>query len=198
MSFQEQLQCLKPVAVLVSDQRSCSFQFYQDHGILKPLQPIISSQNQANNSPRPSLLHSISKCLRVTWVITGLWAIISSIKSSISVERTGQYHTQYNLDLLINNINQFSSVAQLCPTLRSHERQHTRPPCPYQLLEFTLTHGLELVMPSNRLILCRSLLLPPLIFPASESFQMSQFFASGGQSTGVSALASVLPMNTQD
>ena len=50
MSFQEQLQCLKPVAVLVSDQRSCSFQFYQDHGILKPLQPIISSQNQARNS----------------------------------------------------------------------------------------------------------------------------------------------------
>ena len=35
-------------------------------------------------------------------------------------------------------------------------------------------------------------------FQASESFQMSQFFASGGQSIGVSASASVLPMNTQD
>ena len=35
-------------------------------------------------------------------------------------------------------------------------------------------------------------------FPASGSFQMSQFFASGGQSTGVSASASVLPMNAQD
>ena len=35
-------------------------------------------------------------------------------------------------------------------------------------------------------------------FPASESFQMSQFFTSGGQSIGVSASASVLPMNTQD
>ena len=35
-------------------------------------------------------------------------------------------------------------------------------------------------------------------FPASESFQMSQFLASGGQSIGVSALASVLPMNIQD
>ena len=35
-------------------------------------------------------------------------------------------------------------------------------------------------------------------FPASGSFQMSQFFASGGQSIGVSASASVLPMNTQD
>ena len=35
-------------------------------------------------------------------------------------------------------------------------------------------------------------------FPASGSFQMSQFFASGGQSIGVSASASVLPMNIQD
>ena len=35
-------------------------------------------------------------------------------------------------------------------------------------------------------------------FPASGSFQMSQLFASGGQSTGVLASASVLPMNTQD
>ena len=38
----------------------------------------------------------------------------------------------------------------------------------------------------------------PQSFPASGSFQMSQFFASGGQSIGVSASASVLPKNTQD
>ena len=38
----------------------------------------------------------------------------------------------------------------------------------------------------------------PQSFPASGSFQMSQFFASGGQSTGVSASTSVLPMNYQD
>ena len=53
-------------------------------------------------------------------------------------------------------------------------------------------------MPSNHLILCRPLLLLPPIFPASGSFQMSQLFPSGGRSIGVSALASVLPMNTQD
>ena len=44
---------------------------------------------------------------------------------------------------------------------------------------------IESVMPSNHLILCRPLLLPPSIFPASGSFQMSQFFTSGGQSIGV-------------
>ena len=56
--------------------------------------------------------------------------------------------------------------------------------------------SIESVMPSNHLILCCPLLLAP--FPLSRSFQMSQFFASGSQSVGVSASASVLPMNIQD
>ena len=58
--------------------------------------------------------------------------------------------------------------------------------------------SIELVMPSNHLILCCSLLLLPSVFLASGSFSMSQFFASGGQSIGVSTIASVLPVNTQD
>ena len=55
--------------------------------------------------------------------------------------------------------------------------------------------SIESVMSSNHLILCHPL-LPPSIFPSIRSFQMSQFFPSGGQSIGVSA--SVFPMNTQD
>ena len=60
--------------------------------------------------------------------------------------------------------------------------------------------SIELVMPSNHLILCHPLLLPPSIFTSIRFFffQMSQFFTSGGQSIGVSASASVLPMNIQD
>ena len=57
--------------------------------------------------------------------------------------------------------------------------------------------SVESVMPSSHLILCRPLLLLPPIPPASESFPMSQHFAWGGQSTGVSASASFLPKNTQ-
>ena len=53
-------------------------------------------------------------------------------------------------------------------------------------------------MPFNHLILCHPLLFLPSTFPASGSFQMSQLFASGGQSIGVSASTSVLPMNIQD
>ena len=60
--------------------------------------------------------------------------------------------------------------------------------------------SIELVMASNHLILCHSLLFLPSIFPSIRVFsnESSQFFASGGQSIGVSASASVLPMNTQD
>ena len=58
--------------------------------------------------------------------------------------------------------------------------------------------SIESVMPSIHLILCHPLLLPPQSFPESGSFPVNQFFASGGQSIGVSASTSVLPMNIQD
>ena len=70
-------------------------------------------------------------------------------------------------------------------------------------LSFTISLSLlkfmsiESVMPSNHLILCHLLLLLPSVFPASGSFPMSQFFASGGRSIEASASASVLPMNIQ-
>ena len=55
---------------------------------------------------------------------------------------------------------------------------------------------IESVMPSSHLILCHPLLLPPIL-PASESFPVSQLFAWGGQSTGVSASASFPPKKSQ-
>ena len=58
--------------------------------------------------------------------------------------------------------------------------------------------SIESVMSSNHLIFCRPSLLLPSIFPSIRVFSMSQFFASGGQSIGVSASASVLPVNIQD
>ena len=70
-------------------------------------------------------------------------------------------------------------------------------------LSFTISLSLlklrsvQLMMPSNRLILCCPILLLPSILPASGSFPMSQLFVSGGQSIGASASASVLPMNIQ-
>ena len=91
---------------------------------------------------------------------------------------------------------QFSSVVQLCLTLCDPMN------CSMQAsLSITNSWSLlklmsiESVMPSNHLILCRPLLLPPQSFPASGSFQMSRFFASSGQSIGTSVSESVLSMN---
>ena len=70
-------------------------------------------------------------------------------------------------------------------------------PVHHQLPEFTKLMSIESLMPSNHLILCRPL-LPPSIFPSIRDFLMSHFFASVGRSIGVSASASVLPMNIQD
>ena len=58
--------------------------------------------------------------------------------------------------------------------------------------------SIKSVMPSSHLILGRPVSSWPQSLPASESFPMSQLFAWGGQSTGVSSSKSVLPMNTQD
>ena len=65
---------------------------------------------------------------------------------------------------------------------------------PQSLLKFM---SIESVMPSNHLIHCCPLLLCPQSFPASGSSLVSQLFASGGQSIGVSASVSVFPMNIQ-
>ena len=94
---------------------------------------------------------------------------------------------------------QFSLVAQSCPTLYEPINRSTPGiPVHYQLPEFTQTHvhwvG-DAIQPSHPL----SSPSPPAPTPSQhQSFPMSQLFAWGSQSTGVSALASVLPMNTQD
>ena len=91
----------------------------------------------------------------------------------------------------------FQSVAS--DSLQPHEPQHARPPCPSPI------PGVH-PNPCPSSWWCHptisSSIVPfsscPQSFTASGSFQMSQLFTSGGQSTGVSASTSVLPMNTQD
>ena len=91
------------------------------------------------------------------------------------------------------------SLSVMSNSLRPHGLQQARPPCPSptarvfssscplsQWCHPTISSS---VVPFTSHLQC---------FPTSGSFPMSQFFASGGQSTGVSASASVLPMNIQD
>ena len=87
-----------------------------------------------------------------------------------------------------------------CPTLLwPHELQHARPPCPSPT-----PRAYPNTCPLSRWChpTISSSVIPfsscPQSFPSSSSFQMSQLFTWDGQSTGVSASTSVLPMNTQD
>ena len=105
--------------------------------------------------------------------------------------------TQIQCSRRLNNVQFSHSVVS--DSLRPHEPQHARPPCPSPaprvhwdsrpLSQWCYPAISSSVVPFSS---C------PQSFPASGSFQMSQLFASGGQSFRVSASTSVLPMNTQD
>ena len=108
----------------------------------------------------------------------------------------GNYHNIVNW-LSVSSVHFSHSV--MSNSLWPHEWQHARPPCP------SPTPGVHSdSRPSSRW--CHpdisSSVVPffscPQSLPASESFPMSQLFTSGGQSIGVSALASFLPKKSQD
>ena len=106
-------------------------------------------------------------------------------------------HNYLNVLILFSSVQFSHSVVS--DSLWPHELQHTRPPCP------SPTPGVHSdSCPSS--LWCHLAISSSVVpfssclqsFPASRSFPMSQLFASGGQSIGVSASTSVLPMNTQD
>ena len=123
-------------------------------------------------------------------------------------------HLQYSglensMDYLVHGVTKsqtqlsnfpFSSVPSSCSVVSNslwpHRLQHARPPCPSPIPR-AYSHSSRWCHPTvlSFVTLFSSC---PQYFPASGSFQMSQLSASGGQSIGVSASASVLPMNIQD
>ena len=118
-------------------------------------------------------------------------SIYSSVYMSIPTSQFISHHLQFSSV-------QFSRSV-VSNSLQPHESQHTRPPCP------SPTPG---VYPNSRPSSqwCHPAISSSVVplsscsqsLPASGSFPMSQLFTWGDQSIGVSASASVLPMNTQD
>ena len=113
------------------------------------------------------------------------------------------YESSHSRAVSLLKENLYNSVQFSCSVMSDslwpHGLQHTRPPCPsptpgvywnsYPLSQWCHPTISSSVVPFSSCLQS---------FPASGSFQMSQFFTSCGQSIGVSASASVLPMNTQD
>ena len=149
------------------------------------------------------ILLRIYCCVR-KW--TGLWSIRQSRYKHLReylwcVSHKGQ-HEARRIFFLSFSSQQYVVVVQLQSPVQLFVTPWTS--AWQALLSFTISLSLltrmsiKSVMPSNHLILCHPLLLCLQSFPASEFFQMSQFFSSGGQSIRGSASASVLPVNNQD
>ena len=142
------------------------------------------------------LFLKISLSILISWTLLNVWFanIISlSLVCLLIFSIRSLDPSQFGFSLLCSSVQSFSHV-QLFTTPWIAARQASlsitnsqSPPKPMSI---------ESVMPSNHLILCRPLSCPQS-FLASRSFQMSQLFTSGGQSSGVSASASVLPVNTR-
>ena len=124
-------------------------------------------------------------------VITPLFTIVSwrDVWRAIFIFICYLHFYQFSSDQLLSHVR---LVATSCTTAHQASLSITNSQSLLKLM------FIEWVMPSHHFILCCLLLLLPSIFPSIRVFQMSQLFASGGQSIGVSASTSVLPMNTQD
>ena len=134
--------------------------------------------------------HEFGQVSKINRVVFSAPACLGNLAAGLESEHL-QRHLHWDMSV------QFSSVVS--DSLWPHGLQHARPPCP------SLTPG---VYPNSSSLSwwCHPTISSsvisfsswPQFLPASGSFQMSQLFASGGQSIGVSASALVLPMNIQD
>ena len=128
-----------------------------------------------------------NKCLSVSWLELPSIVILEPKKiKSVKVNQGLFSSIQFSLWLVSNS-------------LRPHGRQHARPPCPSPTAgvysdSYPLSRWCHYTISSSAVPFSSCL----QSFPSSGTFQMSQLFASSGQSIGVSASASFLPMNVQD
>ena len=160
---------------------------------------------------REGQFHVLLKChwVKLIWDKRCRTHNIKFMEALFKKQRTQEFgflrHLSFSKLLLspfvfFGHLLQFSSVhSVVSDSLQPHELQHARPPC------LSSTPGVHLnLCPLSRWChpTVSSSVVPfsscPQSFPASGSFKMSQLFASVGQSIGVSASTSVLPVNTQD
>ena len=178
-------------SIIPSKEHSRLISFRMDWLVLLAVQGILKSLLQHHSSKVSILWHSAFFTVQLShpYMTTGK-----------TIALTRQTFVGKVMSLLLNMLSQsvqFSSVAQLYPSLWPHESQHARPPCPSPTPRVYPNSA-----PLSRW--CHPTISSSVIpfssrlqsFPASGSFPVSQFFASG--STGVSASASVLAMNIQD
>ena len=191
------------------DPMDCSLPGSSVHGIFQAivLEWVAISFFKGSSRPRDrtQVSHIVDRCFTI-WATEDTCTLMS-ISELFTIARTWKkprwpladewirklwyiYTVEYSVQF---------SCSVVSDSLQPHELQHAKPPCP------SPTPGVHSnSRPSSRW--CHPAISSSVIpfssclqsLPASESFQMSQLFAWGGQHTGVSASASFLPKNTQD
>ena len=149
-----------------------------------PQQSESESHSVVSDSLRPHTVHGILQARRLEWVAVPFSRGSSQPRDWTQISRiAGGFFTSWAS----------TSHSVVSYSLRPHEPQHARPPCPSPTPRVYSQWCHPII--SSSVVPFPSCLQS---FPASGSFPVTQFFASGGQSIGVSASASVLPMNIQD
>ena len=115
-----------------------------------------------------------------------------SFRTKLSMDPVTQFlehpqisSVQFSSSIVSDSATPWTAACQTSPSITNS----------WSLLKFM---SIELVMPSNHLILCRLLLLLPSIFPSIRVFSNESVLWTCGQNIGVSASTSVLPVNIQD
>ena len=147
-----------------------------------------------------TLKHMWIAHVKISWLLVNDCFLFTCFRELLVIGDTDLAALSYKDSLIFRCLScSFSLVAQSCLTLQPHEPQHARPPCPSptpRVYSNTCPlRGWCHPTISSSVVPCSSCLQS---FSTSGSFQTSQLFTSGGQSIGISASASVLPMSTQD
>ena len=137
---------------------------------------IMANAQRAYHSHLRFVLRALHLILKITFEVGLLSAPFSDEKTQFS---------QFRRSVVSDSATPWTAACQASLAVTSS----------WSLLKLMST---ELVMPSNHFILCCPLLLLPSIFPSISVFSKKSALASGGQSIGASALASVPPMNIQN
>ena len=180
----------------------------QAHGLQHVGPPCPSPTPGVNSNSCPSSQwghppsHSVSSPSPPTFNLSQHQGLFQWITSSHQVAKVWSFSFSISPSNEYSGLISFQSVQFSCSvvsdSLWPHELQHARPPCPSPTPRVNSNSS-----PSSQWChpAISSSVVPfsfcPQSLPASESFPMSQLFTWGGQSTGVSALASFLPKNTQ-
>ena len=151
-------------------------------------------------SPPGSSVRGISQARILEWAAIPFFMVYSQTRDRTCISYIGQTSSlllSYQGSPETRSVQ--SSPSVMSDSLRPYGLQHARLPCPSPTFgacsnSCPLSQWCHPTTSSSAIPFCSCL----QSFPASRSFPRSQFFALGSQSIGISSLASVLPMNTQD